>query len=62
VKSFRNIPGIGVMDATGVGVADIIGHQSLVISKAALEVLETRAAEVERAGGAQRAASGEESS
>jgi large subunit ribosomal protein L4 len=62
VKSFRNIPGIGVMDATGVGVADIIGHQSLVISKAALEVLETRAAEVERAGGAQRAASGKESS
>jgi large subunit ribosomal protein L4 len=47
-KSFRNIPRATVLPATGAGVADIIGHNSLVVSQAALEVLESRAGEVTR--------------
>jgi large subunit ribosomal protein L4 len=50
LKSFRNIPGVVVVQATGVGVADIIGHASLVVSQQALEVLEERSADVNRAG------------
>ena len=48
VKSFRNIDGISVMPAPAVGVTDIIGHRSLVLTDAALEVLESRAGEVTR--------------
>jgi len=48
MKSFRNLPGVTVMDATGVGVADVIGHASLVISQAALGQLEERAKESKR--------------
>lgn len=44
-KSFRNLPGVSVMGATAVGVADVIGHASLVVSQAALEQLAERAAE-----------------
>ena len=40
-----------VLGATAVGVADVIGHASLVVSKQALEVLEARATEVKRGGG-----------
>jgi large subunit ribosomal protein L4 len=54
LKSFRNIPRVTVMLATGVGVADIIGHASLVVSKQALELLATRATDVKR-GDAQEA-------
>ncbi len=50
-KSFRNIPRVTVVQATAVGVADIIGHASLVVSNDALEVLEARAVEVQRGGG-----------
>jgi large subunit ribosomal protein L4 len=46
LKSFRNIPRVTVLPAPAVGVADVIGHASLVVSEAALEVLESRAAEV----------------
>ena len=60
VKSFRNIPGIAVMDSAGVGVADIIGHQSLVISREALKVLESRAADVNASSDQSRTTNDEE--
>jgi large subunit ribosomal protein L4 len=44
-KSFRNIRGVRVAQASAVGVADALAASSLVVSQAALEVL------VERAGG-----------
>ena len=47
-KSFRNIPRVTVLPATAAGVADIIGHRSLVVSEAAIPVLEARAADVKR--------------
>ena len=49
-KSFRNIPGTVVVPASAVGVADLLGAGSLVISEPALEVLRARAGEVERRG------------
>ena len=42
VKSFRNIPRIRVAEASAVGVADVIGAASLVISEEALEKLQER--------------------
>jgi large subunit ribosomal protein L4 len=45
LKSFRNIAGVTVLQASEVGVADVIGHQSLVISQTALGQLEERAKE-----------------
>lgn len=48
-KSFRNIKRVNVMPAAAVGVADIIGHRSLVLTQAALDVLETRCGAVTRA-------------
>ena len=47
-KSFRNIPRVAVLPATVAGVADVLGHASLVVSERALEVLQARAAEVKR--------------
>ena len=47
-KSFRNLPRVDVMPATAAGVADIVGHASLVVSERALEVLAARAADVSR--------------
>ena len=49
-KSFRNIQRITVLPAAAVGVADIIGHRSLVLTQAAIDVLETRCGEVTRTG------------
>ena len=49
-KSFRNIPRVTVLPASATGVGDVIGHRSLVISQAALPVLEARAADVKRGG------------
>jgi large subunit ribosomal protein L4 len=43
-KSFRNIAGVRVALAEAAGVADVIGAASLVVSEAALEELERRAA------------------
>ncbi len=43
-KSFRNIEGVNVIDADAVGVADVIGAASLVVSEAALEKLQGRLA------------------
>ncbi len=48
LKSFRNLPGVDVMQASEVGVADVIGHQSLVLSQTALEQVEERAKESKR--------------
>ena len=45
LKSFRNLPGVDVMQASEVGVADLIGHQSLVLSQTALEQVAQRATE-----------------
>lgn len=50
-KSFRNIQRITVVPAAAVGVADVIGHRSLVLTQAAIGVLESRCGEVTRAGG-----------
>lgn len=46
--SFRNLPRVDVMPASAVGVGDVVGHASLVLTQAALEVLEARAADVDR--------------
>ena len=51
LKSFRNISGITVLPASAAGVADILGHASLVLSEAALPVLEGRAGALTRSGG-----------
>lgn len=48
MKSFRNIPRVTVLPATAAGVADVIGHRSLIVSQAALPVLEARAGDVKR--------------
>ena len=50
-KSYRNLPRVSVVTAEGVGVAEIIGHRSLVASEGALAVLESRAGDVERGNG-----------
>ncbi len=64
-KSFRNIPEVTVIGSDDVGVADIVGHASLVVSQSALEVLVARAAGVDRSGtegnGKARSGSSEES-
>ena len=44
-KSFRNIPRVTVLPVGDVGVADIVGHASLVVSQRALKSLEARAVE-----------------
>src|SRR4051794_9822136 len=51
MKSFRNIPRVSVAPASGVGVADIVGHASLVVSQKTLETLESRAGDVKRSAG-----------
>jgi large subunit ribosomal protein L4 len=51
-KSFRNLPKVTVLPATAAGVADVIGHASLVVSQEALKTLEERSAEVTRGNGA----------
>lgn len=43
LKSFRNIPGVTVMQAGQVAVADVVGHASLVLSQTALDQVEARA-------------------
>ncbi len=50
MKSFRNITGVDVVAASAVGVVDIIGHSSMVVSEKALEMLEARAGDVKRGG------------
>lgn len=50
-KSFRNIPRVQVIAASDAGVADVLGAASMVVSQAALDVLEAKAADVKRSGG-----------
>ena len=38
--SARNIPGISVVTATGINVLDLIGHDKLVMTKAAVQKVE----------------------
>ena len=38
--SARNIPGISIITATGINVLDLIGHEKLVMTKAAVEKIE----------------------
>ena len=47
-KSYRNLSRVSVASAEGVGVAEIIGHRSLIASADALEVLAARAGAVTR--------------
>jgi large subunit ribosomal protein L4 len=61
-KSFRNIPRVTVLGASAVGIADVIGHASLVISQQALDVLAARATDVKRGGGGQGDQAGAKSS
>ena len=51
VKSFRNIDRVTVLPAGSAGVADVIGHASLIVSQAALEILVTKTADVDRSPG-----------
>jgi large subunit ribosomal protein L4 len=48
VKSFRNLPKVRVLPVGSAGVADVIGHASLIISQTALDSLEPRLGEVKR--------------
>lgn len=50
-KSFRNIPRVTVLGVSAVGVADVIGHRSLLVSQAGLEPLAARATGAERGAG-----------
>jgi large subunit ribosomal protein L4 len=59
-KSFRNLPQVTVLPASAAGVADVIGHGSLAVSAAALDVLESRCAEVTRSSGARATREAEE--
>jgi large subunit ribosomal protein L4 len=61
-KSFRNIPRVTVRGASGAGVADVLGHASLVVSQQALEVLAARATDVKRGGAEAGDKSGTDSS
>jgi large subunit ribosomal protein L4 len=47
-KSFRNIPRVVVIPANSVGVADLLGAASVVVSEPAVEVLKGRAGETQR--------------
>ena len=49
-KSYRNLKRVSVATAEGVGVAEIIGHRSIIVSEDALGVLESRAGAVSRGG------------
>ena len=48
LKSFRNLPGVTVLQASALSVADVVGHQSLVLSEAALGQVGERAREAKR--------------
>ena len=48
MKSFRNIPKVDVLPVGSAGVADVIGHASLIVTQTALDSLEARVGEVER--------------
>ena len=47
-KSFRNLPRVSVMPVNSAGVADVIGHASLIVTNRALDGLDARVGEVSR--------------
>ena len=47
-KSFRNLPRVSVMPVNSAGVADVIGHASLIVTARALDGLNARVGEVSR--------------
>ncbi len=47
-KSFRNLPRVSVMPVNSAGVADVIGHASLIVTARALDGLDARVGEVSR--------------
>ena len=53
-KSFRNIARVEIAGAEAIGVADVVGAASIVISQQALEVLERRTAEKARAASSEK--------
>jgi large subunit ribosomal protein L4 len=57
-KSFRNIPEAVVASAEGVGVAELVGSRSVIVSESALAVLERRSSPVERPGAAAGSSAG----
>jgi large subunit ribosomal protein L4 len=59
-KSYRNLKRVSVATAEGVGVAEIIGHRSIVVSEDALSVLEARVGAVSRGNGEDTTADGGE--
>ena len=50
--SFRNLDRVAVLSAENVGVADLLGAASLIVSESALQALSTRSAKPRRGGGA----------
>jgi large subunit ribosomal protein L4 len=48
LRSFRNMERVEVAEASAVGVADLIGAASIVVSEKAIEVLGSRAGELDR--------------
>ncbi len=60
-KSFRNIQRVSVMGAGDVGVADLLGHASLVVSQAALGTLTERAGAVTRESSSDESERGQDS-
>lgn len=59
-KSYRNLKRVSVATAEGVGVAEIIGHRSIVVSEDALAVLESRVGAVSRGNNGSGSDAGEE--
>jgi large subunit ribosomal protein L4 len=55
-RSFRNIERVAVAEASAVGVADVIGAASLVVSEKALGILQSRAEDEPRAASDKRGA------
>ena len=60
VKSFRNISTVTVLEATAVGVVDVLGHRSLVVTQGALDILESRVGDVTRGRSEDAAEDGDE--
>ena len=62
VRSFRNIQRVDVVEASAVGVAELVGAASIVVSEGALEVLDARGgtSDAGKAGAGAKAAKGDD--
>lgn len=49
-KSFRNLPRVSVCSAGDVGIAELIGHRSLIASEGAVEILQGRVGDLGQGG------------